>query len=248
MLLKGAVFLAARTTRSQAYAQALLRAGLVPEHVVVFGAADAGRLGQAASPPPLAVSEWRGVAFPDLSEPLSATLERMGCAPRLVAGQSVKSAGVAEALAALGPRVVVYSGYGGEIVPAELCARHPFLHVHSGWLPEYRGSTTVYYSLLREGCCGASAILLRPEIDTGPVLLRRRYPPPPPGVDIDHVYDTAIRADLLVRALQRLDESGGWPCEEQQEAVARTYFIIHPVLKNMVADRIAKGTLASGEA
>ena len=40
------------------------------------------------------------------------------------------------ALLALAPRLVIYSGWGGQIVSAALLdSGAPFLHLHSGWLP-----------------------------------------------------------------------------------------------------------------
>ena len=93
------------------------------------------------------------------------------------------------------------------MVPEEMLGLGiPFLHIHSGWLPEYRGSTTVYYSLLNDGDCGVTAILLKPEIDNGDIVARKKYPAPAYGVDIDHLYDNAIRADLLSEVLAELDE------------------------------------------
>lgn len=35
--------------------------------------------------------------------------------------------------------------------PLLLSWAFPLLHIHSGWLPDYRGSTTSYYSLLERG-------------------------------------------------------------------------------------------------
>ena len=35
-----------------------------------------------------------------------------------------------------------------------------FLHIHGGYLPDYKGSTTNYYSLINENTIGASAIFL----------------------------------------------------------------------------------------
>ena len=71
-------------------------------------------------------------------------------------------------------------------------------------MPEYRGSTTVYYGLLNDGNCGVTAILLKPEIDNGDIVARKSTAPPS-SVDIDHLYDNAIRADLF-RGSHRMDE------------------------------------------
>ena len=44
---------------------------------------------------------------------------------------------------------IVYSGPGGTILRKKILSQgKKFIHVHPGWLPNYRGSTTIYYSLL----------------------------------------------------------------------------------------------------
>lgn len=246
MILSGTAFLAARTTRSQAYAQALLRAGLVPQSCLVYGEPGVRRLGQ--SDGSLAVRSAGAVVLHDPTEALETTLEKLGCPVRFLAEGSVSSPALAEALAELAPELAIYSGYGGEIVPAALCRSYRFLHVHGGWLPDYRGSTTQYYSLLRENSCGASALLLSPSIDTGPVVMRRRYPPPPPGVDIDHLYDSALRADLLVRVLERwADQGPELELFEQDPGQGRTYFVVHPVLKNVALERLLRRAKGQGK-
>ena len=48
-------------------------------------------------------------------------------------------------------KVIIYSGYGGKIIKNKLILKKKiFLHSHSGKLPMYKGSTTIYYSLLKE--------------------------------------------------------------------------------------------------
>jgi len=177
----------------------------------------------------------QAVFVPDLSVPLEGTCQhRQWNITRLVC-ESVNSPEIAKTLRDIAPKLVVYSGYGGEIVSSELLGLNaPFLHIHGGWLPDYRGSTTIYYSILRERNCSASAILLSNEIDAGPVIARESYPVPPAGVDVDYVYDSAIRADLLVRVLGDYNNQGGWrTLNPQTSEQGRDYYVIHPVLKHL---------------
>ena len=46
--------------------------------------------------------------------------------------------------------VSLYPGKKGVIKDQSLLKKKFFLHSHSGKLPEYKGSTTIYYSLLKE--------------------------------------------------------------------------------------------------
>ncbi len=231
-MLDGTVLLAAFTARSQAYAQALRKAGLAPEYIVTFGAAP----NDVAAPATARAGddEFAGLFLPNLNEPLLATVRAAGWTSRHVAADDVNDPAVHAELMSLAPKLVIYSGYGGQLVAARtLSDAGPFLHMHAGWLPDYRGSTTVYYSWLERGECGVSAILLDPAIDEGPIVDRRRYPAPPPGIDVDRVYDNAMRADLLTDVLAHYAETGSLTTVTQSRSAGETYYVIHPVLKHI---------------
>lgn len=224
------VFLAARTARSQAYAQALVRAGLAPAHTLLL---DPGTPAAPYAPAP--TTSAVGISLPDLTQPLTATFAQAGWSHESLETGDVNDSRAMVALQRLRPRLVIYSGFGGQLVGSELLAMGcPFLHLHSGWLPEFRGSTTLYYALLCGQRPAVTAIVLDPRIDEGRILLRRRYPVPPPGCELDLLYDNAIRADLLVRVLRRYLRRGAlWNGRAQRPDEGRSYYIIHPVLKHL---------------
>ena len=224
------LLIAAHSARSQAYVQTLAAHGLMPSHALLLGEAP-----QSPTTPSEPARELMGVLLPDLGIPLSRTLADCDVPITCLATRDINDQQVINAVRERAPRLVIFSGYGGQIVKPPLIELGiPLLHVHSGWLPDYRGSTTVYYSLLEEGVCAASAILLDTQIDTGPVLARKRYPAPPLGTDIDRRYDTAIRADLLLEVLRRYQASGELDVVLQQDAEqGNTSYVIHPVLKHL---------------
>ena len=134
--------------------------------------------------------------------------------------------------------VLVFSGYRTGILreAAFQIGKH-FLHVHGGYVPDYRGSTTFYYSILKERMMGASAIWMDKGIDTGPVLARRRYPAPN-DIDIDYIADPLVRADLLAEVLTHRASAGMWPQTEYVPAEeGETFHKIHPVLKHLALRR-----------
>jgi len=231
--LDGVLFLAARTARSQTYAQCMAAHGLDPEQVLIYGGKNSGRPGQSVD---IAFENSEQAVFvPDLSVPLEDSCQARQWDITTLGCESVNAPEMVQTLRKIAPKLVVYSGYGGEIVSSELLGQNvPFLHIHSGWLPDYRGSTTIYYSILQERNCSASAILLSNNIDTGPVIARESYPVPPAGVDVDYVYDSAIRADLLVKVIDEYVKQGGWPTLRPQNTdEGRDYYVIHPVLKHL---------------
>lgn len=141
---------------------------------------------------------------------------------------------------AKGIGMVVYSGFGGVLIRPETLRSGPrFLHAHGGIAPHYRGSTAFYYSLLREGSMGATVLWLEPGIDTGPILARKTFSVPA-GLDIDRVVDPVFRAEVLVEVLDQRRRLGAFPAGERLEEGATTYYVIHPVLKNLALRRVAK--------
>ena len=227
--LDGFLFLAAHTSRSQAYAQALRRHDLAPGRVLMFGKDREDK--------PCPVNRdgdvMAGLYLPDLAETLAETCERAGWPVEHVARDDVNHPDLAGRVSAVRPKFVIYSGYGGQLVGAELLGLDiPFIHMHSGWLPGYGGSTTLYYSWLRENSCSVTAFFLDLGINNGLIIARRRYPPPPRGIDVDHLYDGAIRADLLANILGKFARDGEFP-SVPRDGEARTYYVIHPVLKHL---------------
>ena len=234
MKLNDTVIIAAQTARTNAYAQALKHAGISLKGAVVFGEPNTKKAGQAAYVPE---NTWPDapVFMPDLSQSLDESLAKV--TERVVAVQAahVNDPPVLEALADFDAELIIYSGYGSQIVGESLLDMGaPLLHLHAGWLPEFRGSTTTYYHLLATGDCGVSAIFLEKEIDTGPILARKRYPRPPAQLDIDYLYDGAIRADLLVDVLAGYGRNGALPhVATQTPTDGNNYYVIHPVLKHL---------------
>ena len=108
-----------------------------------------------------------------------------------------------------------------------------FLHVHPGLLPAYKGSTTIYFSLLAEGFCGASAFIMDDEIDNGPTLMQRKFPPPVDRRNIDFFYDSFIRAELLTEVISNIESQNLAITSQSKDVVNRTYHIIHPILKSI---------------
>ena len=227
------VLIAANTARTNAYAQAMANSNISVKAAILFD----DRTDKPGKIDKTPKSTWSdsSVFVPDLSIPVKESLSHV-CEQLIeVSSNDVNSIDVLDAFKECYPRLAIYSGYGSQIVGKELLDACPnIIHLHAGWLPDYRGSTTIYYQLLNEGRCGVSAILLKESIDTGPILSRKFYPKPPAEVDIDYLYDGAIRADLLVNVLGHCIKYGKLPSIENQNLEdGIDYYIIHPTLKHI---------------
>lgn len=227
--LDGVVLIAGRTARSQAYVQAMANAGLAPEHVVLFG--DYAPRAAAPAPDGPACE----VFLPDLAQPIEQTCLAIGSHMHSLPVGDVNAPELADCLDRLAPKLAIYSGYGGQIVGPHLIAKpFPMLHAHPGWLPDFRGSTTVYYTWLDHGGCSVTVFILAAGIDTGAILARKHYAAPPARVNVDYVYDNAIRADLMVEVLSDHRRTGRLePIAEQDPESHANFYVIHPVLKHL---------------
>ena len=228
-------FLAADTARSRGYAQALVAHGARLGRVVIVKVpGNAQRLGQ-CDMTPNSVGSLGAYFVPDLDIPLEETCNALCDDVVILKTGTVNCSDVVSALSANAYDFVIYSGFGGELVDREVLEDSaPLLHMHAGWLPDYRGSTTSFFSWLRDGTCGVSAIFLSAEIDEGDILGRKRYPPPAAGMDGDYLHDAVLRSDMLLFLMAHLARTGELPSEIQQESdMGATYYIIHPVLKHL---------------
>ena len=239
------LFLAGFTRRSQTYAQAMVAADLQPEFSLIYGTQTVGsspRLDRCTEPlehrptrgvGPTDAIVSQGLWLPDLREPLLRTLHKNHWSHKIYPTENVNSDRIKAVILELKPRLIIFSGYGGEIVREGLLGLGiPILHIHPGKLPEFRGSTTLYYSWLLHGKCYATALLLNAGIDTGDIVGEKEYPPPPDGMDPDFIYDPAIRANLLITVLQNYQKNGSFQ-KKKQPREGTTYFVIHPVLKHL---------------
>lgn len=233
-------FVAANTSRTRAYLAALERHDLLPTWTLLLDdespAAMPGQAGSAvvrSSSPDHRAQCWSEVDF-DPNAPLEPWIQRLGLDYSVAGSRNINAAAVVDLIARSEPSVFIYSGYGGALLRNDVLETgKKFLHVHGGYLPDYKGSTTNYYSLLSEGMLGASALFLTAEIDSGPVLARRRFPPPAERTEIDHIYDASARAHVLVDTLSAYRERGEWRFELADNRGGTTYYIIHPVLKHL---------------
>lgn len=241
--------IAADTLRSRAYLSALCRESMNPSHIIFL---PLELRSPQEFPNPKTLDQLRGYRGPLIKEAnfdfdcdiRSFAIEHEIPFTEAESGD-INHPSVIDLVASAAPTVFVYSGYGGVILHrAVLRSGKRFLHVHGGFVPEYRGSTTAYYSLLEEKSMGASAIFLTEQIDKGPVVARAKFPPPDPAEAIDLVFDSAARANLLVSVLQRYHQSGIFEEVDQIASEGFTYYVIHPFLKHVAMLGIQSSTLA----
>ena len=63
---------------------------------------------------------------------------------------------------------------GGGILKSKILEAGPkFIHCHPGIVPEYRGSTCFYYSIINENNCGVTCFIMDANLDTGDIIFQK---------------------------------------------------------------------------
>ena len=148
-------------------------------------------------------------------------------------GNSVDHKNVKKFLIKLKEQIIVYSGYGGKIIKSKSLFKNKiFLHSHSGKLPKYKGSTTIYYSLIKEKKIYCTTFIMNSQIDQGIILLVKKYPLIKKYKYLDN-YDNKIRAQNIVDTLINFHKLKKKAYKSKNNSTP--YYIIHPVLRYLVS-------------
>ncbi len=204
------------SARSSMYLNAMLSAGKAPSKILVLIAPNTNEESLAMH------LEFLGKNKLDV--------ERIQCA-------HINDAQCFEKIKNLKEKVVLYSGYGGQILePKYFALDKKFLHIHAGSLPQFRGSTTCYYELLECGCVSATCIFLSAELDGGDCIAHftcdRAQIKALGTLDIDNTLEPFVRAKTLLKALRILEDKNFTP-QKQDSTKGRTFYKIHPILKHI---------------
>jgi methionyl-tRNA formyltransferase len=211
---------AADTTRTKYYIEALIESELLPNYVLLLLNKNSELL--------------PGQKEARVENELIMLLRDAGIKHDVSYNTNINSDEVIMTIENRSEQVFIFSGYGGVLLKERILdTGKKFLHIHGGYLPNYKGSTTNYYSLIDENTIGASAIFLTKEIDCGPILLRHKFSPPKDRTEIDHNFDSEARAKVLIECLQNYADSGSWEYELENNNGGETFYIIHPVLKHL---------------
>ncbi len=126
-------------------------------------------------------------------------------------------------------KIIIYSGYSGKIIKNKsVLKKKILLHSHTGKLPNYKGSTTIYYSLINEKKIFCTTFIMNHNIDKGKILLIKRYPLLKNNKNIDS-YDNKIRAQNILTTLNNFNKLN--KSKKNYKDNFSSYYIIHPVLR-----------------
>lgn len=226
MILENIACILAMTTRSKAYVCEMIKEHIFPSHFLIMAEKEEEFTKEKEK------REGENIYF-NSAKTMMQLLENTGVSYEVLTTKDINDELMYQKISSLNQNYIIYSGYGGGILKSALFEMgKKFLHVHAGLLPQFRGSTTAYYSLLEQNQIGATAIFLEKEIDAGKVITSDVFMPPEDRTLIDYYYEPYVRSKVLIKALKLYAKLGEFP-EVSQKEEAETYYIIHPVLKHI---------------
>jgi len=166
----------------------------------------------------------------DISIPVKTILENSNLNYQEFNFVDINNTKLIEYLSKIDIDVIIFTG--GGILRNEILGCGPkFLHFHPGIVPDFRGSTCFYYSILKDDQCGVTSYFMDEKLDAGDIVFQK-YFKKPNHVFVDEIYDAYIRSETMIEVLQKklLEKN---KIKKQDPSVGETFFIIHPVLKHI---------------
>lgn len=133
----------------------------------------------------------------------------------------------------------IYSGYSGQIVNSNILEKKNLIHCHSGKLPNYRGSTTIFYSLINKGTIACSVFKMDKKIDIGKLYYIKNFKRPKNLNKIYNKFDDYIRASTIVSFLKNKKKifSNKRKFNVSNKINFNYYYIAHPVVRRIALDK-----------
>jgi|TARA_B100001971_G_C18218384_1_gene555423 methionyl-tRNA formyltransferase len=223
MILKNIGIILTPTFRAMAYLQRLIKNNMHPSFAIVMGRKNKDYLS--------GINKENTLHFFDKFKDSKVTLNKYNIPYKEINTGDCNDDRVIEVIRSRDEKYFIYTG-GGILKEGILSLGKKIIHVHPGIVPQYRGSTCMYYSIINEDKCGATAFFMVKKIDEGEVIAKRFFKKP--GIlNIDYEYDCHIRSALLVEIMNQYIKKGKFDSSPQNLEKGETYHIIHPVLKHL---------------
>ena len=127
----------------------------------------------------------------------------------------------------------IISTYPGEIIYNRKLLKKKLIHCHPGDLPEFKGSTTIYYSLILKKNIFVTVFEMNSKIDSGLILFKKKFFAPSNIKDIEKNYDNTIRAKALNDYL-KLNKKKMYKRTKKEPL---PYYIAHPIIRQIILNK-----------
>ena len=95
-------------------------------------------------------------------------------------------------------KINIISTYPGEIIKNLSLLKYKLLHCHPGNLPMFKGSTTIYYTIILNKRICVTLFEISKKIDSGKILYKKYFNIPKKLISIEKDFDNKIRALTFV--------------------------------------------------
>ena len=148
-----------------------------------------------------------------------------------IRSNTVNSSLVEEAISQIKENIpTIFSGYSGEIIKNENILKKNLIHFHPGDLPYYKGSTTVFYSLILEKKITVTCFKMTSNIDEGEILYKKNFKKPAKLNQINSLYDHEIRAETMIEFLKKGKKKYKINNKSKNFSI---YYIAHPIIRGI---------------
>lgn len=129
----------------------------------------------------------------------------------------------------------IISTYPGEIVSNSSLLNKKLIHCHPGDLPQFKGSTTIYYSIILNKKICVTIFIMNNKIDHGKILYKKYFSRPRNINDIERNFDSKIRALTLVEYLKKKNKKKYKLLKNNDNYLP--YYIAHPIVRKIVTNK-----------
>ena len=138
-------------------------------------------------------------------------------------------------------KIFIFSGYGAQIIKSKKILNKIILHAHPGSLYDFKGSTTMYYSLLLKKKITCSILRLNKKIDSGVIYFRQKFILPK-NIKIkkfENDFDNNVRILTIIKYLKLCKGKKIKPLfkKKYKKTHKSTYYICHPILRGLAFNK-----------
>lgn len=215
-----------------AYMDVFRGMGVIPEEIILMPG-DINKLEEVRSEDKYDYSKY----FFDLNFDLFEYVSNCGAVVKTVSSNDINGVEIQKALEKCACEYILFTG-GGILGQHILSLGKYFIHIHPGFLPEYRGSTCFYYSIMEKGYIGSTAFIMAKEIDSGRYITRSKFSinysiSPQQPLFMDYILDPYIRAFTLRKVLNIYIKNNTLPTYKQKASSIPAYYVMHPLLRHI---------------
>ncbi|MDC0402609.1 formyltransferase family protein [Candidatus Pelagibacter sp.] len=127
----------------------------------------------------------------------------------------------------------IISTYPGEIVKNFSLLKKKLLHCHPGDLPKFKGSTTIYYSIILKQKICVTIFIMNKSIDSGKIIYKKYFNCPKNLITLEKNFDNKIRSLTLINFLKK---KRNYKYRNFKDKFP-PYYIAHPIIRQIILNK-----------